>query len=90
MGAPLFAARQTQGQVCVAQGPQLLQLLTGNATLKRVGPVPSGSLLSLEESLELNYPLVNRWVDGWMDGLSDEGKASLEEKVSLGHSSEEI
>lgn len=27
---------------------------------------------------------------GWIDGLSDEGKASLEEKVSLGHSSLEI
>lgn len=63
MEAPLFVAQQTQGQVGVAQGPQLLKLLNGNATFKRVGSVSSGSLLSLEESLELNYPLV-KWLAG--------------------------
>lgn len=68
MEAPLFAAQQTQGQVGVAQGPQLLKLLIGNATFKRVGPVSSGSLLSLEESLELKYPLV-KWLAGWMGSV---------------------
>lgn len=64
MGAPLFGAQHTQGQVGVAQGPQLLKLLFGNATFKRTGPMSSGSLLSLEKSPELNYPLAKQWLVG--------------------------